>query len=73
MRRATIRPYRPYARISFWFSVSRIYDLVLTKNFSEDEYQNHADIQSWLLGCSTNSGITNNTNSEAKIMIKRSP
>lgn len=38
MRRATIKPYRPYARVSFSFCVFPEDDLVLTKNFSEDEY-----------------------------------
>ena len=37
----------------------------LTKDFSENEDKNHANEESGLLSSSTNTGVTNNTNSEA--------
>lgn len=37
---------------------------VKTQDFSENENQNHSDVEAGLLGSSTNTGVTNNTNSK---------
>lgn len=37
---------------------------VKTQDFSENENQNHSDVEAGLLGSSTNTGVTDNTNSE---------
>lgn len=42
----------------------------LTQDFSENENQNHSDIQSRLLSRSTNTRVTNNTNSESAIQVR---
>jgi hypothetical protein len=42
----------------------------LTQDFSENENQNHPDIQPRLLGRSTNTRVTNNTDSETAIRVR---
>lgn len=41
-------------------------DRRLTQDFSENENQNHSDIETGLLSSSTNTGVTDNTNSKTE-------
>jgi len=38
---------------------------VETQDLSEDEDEDHADVETWLLGSSANTSITHNANSKA--------
>jgi hypothetical protein len=38
---------------------------MLTQDFSENENQNHSDVKTRLLSSSTDTSVTDNTNSEA--------
>lgn len=37
----------------------------LTQDFSENENQNHSDVEAGLLSSSTNTGVTDDTNSKS--------
>lgn len=41
-------------------------DRILTQDFSKNENQNHSDIETGLLSSSTDTGVTNNTNSKTE-------
>lgn len=41
---------------------------VQSQDFSENEDENHADEETWLLCCATDTGVTNDTNGESKTM-----
>ena len=42
----------------------------LTQYFSENENENHADKQPWLLCCAADTGISNNTDGESKQILR---
>lgn len=55
--------------VSLWSSLFRVQvdgddQTVQTQDFSENEDQNHTDEQSWLLGSTTDTGITDDTDGE---------
>ena len=39
---------------------------VKTQDFSEDENQDHSDEETWLLCCSADAGVTDNTNRKSR-------
>jgi hypothetical protein len=38
--------------------------VLLTQNFSENENKNHSDVESWLLGRSADTSVSDNTDGE---------
>jgi hypothetical protein len=43
--------------------------ILLTQNFSENEDKNHADVESWLLGCSADTSVSDDTNGETGFRV----
>jgi hypothetical protein len=43
--------------------------VLLTQNFSENENKNHADVESWLLGSSADTSVSDDTNGETGFQV----
>ena len=54
-----------HVRCSFRVHQKRNNKTVETQDFGENEDKNHADEQSWLLGCSSDACVANNANGKA--------